>query len=57
MPTMMDKPYWFRVLVSLTQLLNTVCGGDPDETTSSRVGRLQAKFPDGRIPFWRYPGH
>jgi hypothetical protein len=28
-----------RVLISFSQLLNTLLNGHPDETTSSRVGR------------------
>jgi hypothetical protein len=31
---------WFlNVLISIDQLVNTVFGGDPDETISSRLGR------------------
>lgn len=31
--------YLIRVLVALDQLGNTLCGGNEDETISSRVGR------------------
>jgi hypothetical protein len=31
--------YSFNQLISLDQLVNTVCGGDPDETISSRMGK------------------
>ena len=31
--------YLFRVLVAVDQLGNTLAGGDPDETISSRVGK------------------
>lgn len=31
--------YLLRILVSIDQLGNTVCDGNPDETISSRVGR------------------
>jgi hypothetical protein len=33
------KAYLIRLLVSLDQLLNTICLGLPDETISSRVGK------------------
>lgn len=33
--------YVFNILVALDQLVNTVFGGDPDETISSRSGKLQ----------------
>lgn len=32
-------PYWLRVLIALDQFANTVLGGWPDETLSSRAGR------------------
>ena len=31
--------YGFNLLVSLDQTVNTICGGDPDETISSRMGK------------------
>lgn len=31
--------YFWRILVSLDQLLNTILGGFPDETISSRAGK------------------
>ena len=41
-----------NILLSLDQLLNSVLGGDPDETVSSRLGRIKVKF-GGRIPWTR----
>jgi len=35
----MKKPYWKRVIVSVDQLLNTITGGNEDETISSRCGK------------------
>lgn len=35
--------YLFNILVSIDQLANTILGGDPDETISSRVGKLRKK--------------
>lgn len=35
--------YFFNILISFSQLLNTLLGGSPDETTSSRAGKLAAK--------------
>jgi hypothetical protein len=36
---MMDRPYWFRLLIGIDQFFNVVSNGDPDETISSRLGR------------------
>jgi len=33
------KKYFWNILISIDQLANTVAGGDPDETISSRVGK------------------
>jgi hypothetical protein len=33
------KKYIHNILISLDQLVNTLLGGDPDETISSRVGK------------------
>lgn len=35
----MIKKYIHNILVSLDQFGNTILGGDPDETISSRVGK------------------
>ena len=35
------RTYVWNVLLSLDQLLNTVLGGYPDETISSRLGKLK----------------
>ena len=32
-------PYYLRVLIALDQFANTILGGWPDETLSSRAGR------------------
>ena len=42
-----------NILISIDQLGNTVLGGDPDETISSRLGKLNVKH-GGKIP-WRRP--
>lgn len=39
---MMNKYLW-NILISIDQLANTILGGDPDETISSRAGKLQEK--------------
>ena len=31
--------YFWNVLVAIDQLFNTILGGDPDETLSSRMGK------------------
>lgn len=35
----MIQQYLWNILVSIDQLFNTLFGGSPDETLSSRVGR------------------
>lgn len=45
--------YFFNIAVSLDQLLNTVTFGDPDETVSSRIGKIKRKN-NGIIPKWRF---
>jgi len=35
----MIKQYFLNLLISVDQLVNTVFGGDPDETISSRFGK------------------
>ena len=35
----MLKKYILNILISFDQLLNTILGGDPDMTISSRLGR------------------
>lgn len=40
--------YVGRVLVSVTQLINSILGGYPDESTSSRAYRLRRNF------FWGF---
>ncbi len=39
----MVKRYLWNILISLDQLANTLLGGDPDETISSRMGKHVAK--------------
>ena len=42
-----------NVLIGFDQLGSAVTGGDPDETISSRLGKLKLRN-GGKIP-WRYP--
>ncbi|MBE0498583.1 MAG: hypothetical protein IBX43_05000 [Campylobacterales bacterium] len=44
------RRYFWNLLISLDQFVNTVFNGDPDETISSRVGKHVA---DGDKS-WRY---
>lgn len=39
----MVKKYIWNLLISIDQLCNTILGGDPDETMSSRMGKHLAK--------------
>ena len=41
-----------NILISIDQLGNTILGGDPDETISSRLGKMKVKH-GGRIPWYR----
>lgn len=41
-----------NILIGIDQLCNTILGGDPDETISSRLGKLKVKN-GGRIPWTR----
>jgi len=42
------KRYFWNLLISLDQLVNTILGGYPDETMSSRMGKRVVKR-DSRI--------
>lgn len=42
-----------NVLIALDQLGNAMSGGDPDETISSRIGKIKKKH-GGKIP-WSHP--
>ena len=44
--------YLMNILISIDQLGNSILCGDPDETVSSRIGRIKRKW-GGRIPRWR----
>ena len=41
-----------NILLSLDQLLNSILLGDPDETVSSRIGRIKQKW-GGSVPLFR----
>lgn len=41
------KKYFWNLLISFDQLVNTIFGGDPDETISSRMGKW-ARNKDNR---------
>jgi len=46
------RRYILNLLISLDQLGNSLLAGDPDETISSRIGRIKQKW-GGKIPRWR----
>ena len=48
----MIKKYFINILLGIDQLGNTILGGDPDETISSRLGKIKVKH-GGRIPWYR----
>lgn len=45
--------YILNLLISIDQFGNTLAGGDPDETISSRLGKLKVRY-GGKIP-WKRP--
>lgn len=51
------KRYLFNLLIAVDQLVNTVFGGDPDETISSRLGKYHPKSVLGKtvntLFFWQ----
>jgi len=48
----MFKKYMLNLLISVDQLGNVIFGGDPDETISSRLGKIKKKH-GGKIPWSR----
>lgn len=46
----MLKKYFWNLLISIDQLVNTIFLGDPDETISSRLGKW-LDYPKNK---WRY---
>jgi len=51
------KTYFWNILISIDQFFNTVFGGDPDETISSRLGKWardgRHKNDTGRKIIWK----
>jgi hypothetical protein len=48
----MIKKWILNILIGIDQLGNSLAGGDPDETISSRLGKLKLKH-GGVIPWTR----
>ena len=44
--------YLLNILISIDQMGNTITGGDPDETISSRIGKMKRRY-GGSIPWFR----
>lgn len=42
----------FNILIGIDQLGNAITGGDPDETISSRLGKMKVRH-GGKIPWYR----
>lgn len=58
--TQLLKLYFLNLLIAIDQLGNTLLGGDPDETISSRAAKNQRKKHWrilGYILEWLDPGH
>ena len=49
----MIKKWFVNVLISIDQFGNTIMGGDPDETISSRIGKIKVRH-GGKVP-WKHP--
>lgn len=52
--------YIFNLLIAIDQFTNTIMGGDPDETISSRCAKRQNELGWrilGRFLEWIDPGH
>jgi hypothetical protein len=47
------KKYLINLLIGIDQLGNALTGGDPDETISSRIGKIK-RHHNGVVP-WRRP--
>ena len=50
------KKYVWNILISIDQFINTIFGGDPDETVSSRLGKWAREdyhtTSDWRLMIW-----
>lgn len=44
--------YIINILIGIDQLGNTLLGGDPDETISSRLGKIERKGKRCFICYW-----
>jgi len=45
--------HWLlNILIGIDQLGNAIAGGDPDETISSRLGKMKVRY-GGAIPWYR----
>lgn len=44
--------YFCNLFLSIDQLINAILGGDPDETVSSRIGRIK-RANGGAVPRFR----
>lgn len=47
------KQYGWNILIAIDQTVNAILAGDPDETISSRIGKVKLSH-GGRIP-WQRP--
>ena len=56
----MLRKYIWNILVSIDQFINTLLGGDPDETISSRCAKNRNRWPWKPLAWfleWLSPGH
>jgi len=51
-PFRQPKQYFWNILISMDQFVNTLFGGNPDETMSSRMGRNIVRGDNGKLN-WR----
>lgn len=61
----MLKKYFINIVIAIDQLCNAILGGDPDETISSRLGKVVARNAESNnlawlicyVLDWIDPGH
>ena len=46
------RSYHWNLLIALDQVGNALCGGNPDQTISGRLGQIK-RMHGGMIPAWK----
>ena len=53
LPEVKKSPYFFNLLVAIDQFGNALCGGNPDNTISARVGYFASTTKDATKYYWK----